>query len=157
MAGAINLTQHDEPRASARSEAKAERASQRASGNAKGNAKGKRRAGLKLPFLVLAMALPVGLAQSWFGHEKREIAYDLRALETEMESIRNEIDEAHIEAEGLKSPARIDKLAGELGYVMPIEAPTVVTVTNRYVVPAKPENGRNETTQLTDASGASTR
>ena len=79
-----------------------------------------------LPFLLLALTVSIGLLQAWFAHERREIAYELRALDEEMTQIQNEIDAVHIDAERLRSPARVAELARALGFVRPEARPTVL-------------------------------
>ncbi len=79
-----------------------------------------------LPFLLLAIALPVGLSQAWMAHERRCIAYDLSALDDQAALVRDEIRQAHIEVEGLRSPTRTDTVAEELGLVRAERPPVVV-------------------------------
>jgi len=79
-----------------------------------------------LPFLLLAAALPVGLAQAWMAHERRCIAYELSTLDDQAALVRDEISQAHIEVEGLRSPTRTDAVADELGLVRAASPPVVV-------------------------------
>ena len=78
-----------------------------------------------LPFVLVIAALPVGLAQSWMAHERRCVAYDLGELDERMTLVRDELSEAHIAVEELRSPGRADAIAAELGLVR-LEGPPVV-------------------------------
>jgi hypothetical protein len=79
-----------------------------------------------VPFLLLAAALPVGLTQAWMAHERRCIAYELSALDDQAALVRDEISQAHIQVEGLRSPTRTDAVAEEFGLVRAEVPPVVV-------------------------------
>jgi hypothetical protein len=79
-----------------------------------------------IPFLLLLTALPIGLAQSWMAHARRCVAYDLTGLDERTALVRDELSQAHIEVEGLRSPTRADSVAAELGLVRAESPPVVV-------------------------------
>ncbi|MBT3265776.1 hypothetical protein HN371_01425 [Candidatus Poribacteria bacterium] len=79
-----------------------------------------------LPFLLLLTALPIGLAQSWMAHARRCVAYDLTTLDERTALVRDELSQAHIQVEGLRSPTRADTVAEELGLVRAESPPVVV-------------------------------
>ena len=87
-----------------------------------------------LPFVFLIAALPVGLAQCWMAHERRCVAYDLADLDDRMVLVRDELSEAHIAVEALRSPTRTDAIASELGLVRLEGAPVVVAGPERAFV-----------------------
>jgi hypothetical protein len=91
-----------------------------------------------LPFLLLAAALPVGLTQAWMAHERRCIAYELSTLDDEAALVRDEISQAHIEVEALRSPTRTDTVAEELGLVRAESPPVVVAGALDPIVIAPP-------------------
>ena len=83
------------------------------------------------PFLVLALVLPMGLAQAWFAHEPHEIAYDLGQIEEEARRVRDDLEAALVECESLKAPHSVAAVAVELGFERPAVPPVVIQGSNR--------------------------
>ena len=80
------------------------------------------------PFAILALVLPMGLAQSWLAHAPRTIAYDLEQIDDEIRRVRDELESAHLACEALRAPAAVHSVAQVLGYERPASPPIVLRV-----------------------------
>jgi hypothetical protein len=72
--------------------------------------------------LVLAVLVPLGLAvlvYTWVHLEVLETGYEIRRLEARLEEVADRERTLRLEEARLEDPARLERVAGELGLAVP--------------------------------------
>ncbi len=80
------------------------------------------------PFVILALVLPMGLAQAWFAHAPHAVAYDLDRLDEQLRQVRDDLESTHLACESMRSPQSVAAIAKEMGFERPALPPVVIEV-----------------------------